>query len=132
VLTLYAEPFASTGVNRAFGELARPGERYLNFYGARGSGSFISPLPDGAHQVQDAYGAFRIENYDYWVRSFRATGVLRWEWRPGSTLYLVWQKTRWSQLSAGGAVGGRQLFKSLRDPGQDIALVKMSVLLGSF
>jgi hypothetical protein len=130
VLTLYAEPFVSTGVNGDFGELATPRGKYLSVYGAPGSGSRISLLADGAHQVQDGFGTFRIENYDYWVRSFRATGVLRWEWRPGSTVFLIWQKTRWNQLSAYGNVDGGQLFKSLRDPGQDIALVKMSVLFG--
>lgn len=130
VLTLYAEPFASTGVNRDFGELAQPRGSFLNVYGAPGSGSTIDLLPDGAHQVQDAFGTFRIEDYDYWVRSFRATGVLRWEWLPGSTLFLIYQKTRWNQLSVGGDVNGSQLVKSLRDPGQDIAVVKVSVLLG--
>ena len=58
VLTLYAEPFVSTGVNRDFGELEQPGGKRLNVYG---TGSFIKPLPDGAHAVQDAYGTFRIE-----------------------------------------------------------------------
>ena len=132
VLALYAEPFVSTGVNRDFGELARPGGSFLNVYGAPGSGSSIELLSDGAHQVQDVLGTFRIEDYDYWVRSFRATGVLRWEWRPGSTLFLIWQKTRWRQLSQGGNVESSQLLKSMNDPGQDIALVKMSVLLGRF
>jgi hypothetical protein len=132
VLTLYAEPFVSSGVNGDFGELARPGERYLNVYGARGSGSWIYLLPDGAREVQDALGTFRIENYDYWVRSFRATSVLRWEWRPGSTLFLIWQNTRWHQLSAGADVLGGQLLNAIHDPGQNIALIKMSVLLGRF
>jgi len=132
VLTLYAEPFVSTGVNRDFGELDKPGSKFLDVYGARGTGSAIDVLPDGAHRVQDAYGIFRIEDYDYWVRSFRATGVMRWEWRPGSTLFLVWQKTRWRQLSQGGDIGGAQLFRSMHDPGQDIALVKASFLLGRF
>ena len=31
---------------------------------------------------------------DFNVRSFRSNLVLRWEWRPGSTLYLVWQQDR--------------------------------------
>jgi Domain of unknown function (DUF5916)/Carbohydrate family 9 binding domain-like len=29
---------------------------------------------------------------DFNVRSFRATAVIRWEYRPGSTLFLVWQR----------------------------------------
>jgi hypothetical protein len=130
VLTLYAEPFASTGVNRDFGELAEPGSKFLRVYGAPGSGSWVIPLEDGALQVHDALGTFRIENYDYWVRSFRATGVLRWEWRPGSTVFLIWQKTHWNVLSEGGPAGAGELLKSMGDPGEDILLVKVSFLLG--
>ena len=80
--------------------------------------------------MQDTLGTFRIENYDYWVRSFRATGVLRWEWRPGSTLFLIWQKTRWNVLSEEASVGSAELFRSMGDPGQDVLLVKATVLLG--
>ena len=127
VLTLYAEPFVSSGVNRDFGELEYPRGMRLNTYG---KGSFITRLPDGAHSVQDAYGNFRIENYDYWARSFRATGVLRWEWRPGSTVFLIWQKTQWNVLSEGGPAGTAELLKAVGDPGQDIALVKVNFLIG--
>jgi hypothetical protein len=130
VFTLYAEPFVSTGVNRDFGEVEEPGAKVLRVYGTPGTGSRITPLPDGAHEVQDTLGAFRIENYDYWVRSFRATGVLRWEWRPGSTVFLIWQKTRWNVLSEEASVGTAELFRSMGDPGQDVLLVKASVLVG--
>jgi hypothetical protein len=130
VLTLYAEPFASTGDNWGFGELAEPGSKYLRVYGAPSTDSSITPLPDGAFEGEDAFGTFRIENYDYWVRSFRATGVLRWEWRPGSTLFLIWQNTRWSELSEDRPVGADDLLRSMSDPGQGILLVKASILLG--
>ena len=28
------------------------------------------------------------------MRELRSNAVFRWEWRPGSTLFLVWQQTR--------------------------------------
>ncbi|HET7464412.1 MAG TPA: DUF5916 domain-containing protein [Longimicrobium sp.] len=31
---------------------------------------------------------------DFTVRSLRGNAVLRWEWRPGSTVYLAWQQQR--------------------------------------
>ena len=31
---------------------------------------------------------------DFNVRSFRSNLVLRWEWRPGSIFYMVWQQDR--------------------------------------
>ena len=36
----------------------------------------------------------QLPNLDFNYRSLRGTAVLRWEWRPGSTLYLAWQQNR--------------------------------------
>ena len=35
---------------------------------------------------------FSIPDRDFDVLSFRSNAVVRWEWRPGSTLFLVWQQ----------------------------------------
>ncbi len=35
-----------------------------------------------------------IPNLDFNLRSLRGNSVLRWEWRPGSTLYAAWQQSR--------------------------------------
>ena len=78
----------------------------------------------------DGRTVFRIENYDYWVRSFRGMGVFRWEWNPGSTLFVIYQKSQWGYVSGAEPTGIPELFDSLSDPGQDIALVKLSFLLG--
>ena len=37
---------------------------------------------------------FDFDNPDFNLRSLRGTGVLRWEYRPGSTLYFVWTQER--------------------------------------
>jgi len=34
------------------------------------------------------------EDNDYTYRAFNSTIVLRWEYRPGSTLYVVWTQAR--------------------------------------
>jgi hypothetical protein len=46
--------------------------------------------PDGAGPAP----AFTLANPDFNVRSLRGNAVLRWEYRPGSTLYFVWQQQR--------------------------------------
>ena len=43
---------------------------------------------------------FTVSNRDFNVRSLRSNAVFRWEWRPGSTLFLVWQQTRSDRLVA--------------------------------
>ena len=73
----------------------------MNFFG-RDNGSTVSRStaadgsvtytvdPDGP----GAAPAFTFSNPDFNSRSLRGTGVLRWEYRPGSTLYFVWTQER--------------------------------------
>jgi hypothetical protein len=35
-----------------------------------------------------------IPNLDFNLRSLRGNAVLRWEWRPGSTMFVAWQQSR--------------------------------------
>lgn len=51
----------------------------------------------------------RFAEIDNTLRSLRGNAVLRWEWRPGSTLYVAWQQTR-----QGVGVDGE--FDARRDP----------------
>ena len=44
--------------------------------------------------MTDGLASFTLKNSDFNIRSFRSNVVLRWEWRPGSILYLVWQQNR--------------------------------------
>jgi hypothetical protein len=129
VLTLYAEPFISSGEAHDFGELTAAGAQALRVYGT--DGTSISRLEDGAYEVVDGDEDFRIENYDFWVRSFRSSAVFRWEWRSGSSVFLIWQKNLWSFLDRSRATSAEALFHSVRDPGEDILVAKVSFLLGS-
>jgi hypothetical protein len=72
-LQLYGEPFVSSGDYEHYKELvagraARHADRYAPF----------------AH----------ADDEDFSVLSFRTTNVLRWEFKPGSTLFVVWQQSR--------------------------------------
>jgi len=63
----------------------------------------IDTLPDGSY-VLDADGEgpsspFRIARPDFDVRSLRVNAVLRWEFRPGSSLYAVWTQRRQGQAA---------------------------------
>ena len=60
-------------------------------------------LVDGrAARYDDRYAPFDYAgNPDFNYRSFRTTNVLRWEYKPGSTLFVVWQQGRESTLDRG-------------------------------
>lgn len=128
VLSLHAEPFVSSGRAHGFGELRAARSGALRVYGA--DGTSITRLDDGGWRVVDAENEFRIDNVDFWVRSFRGSAVLRWEWRAGSLLYLIWRKEQWLVDPRGGPMGPDTLVRSLHDPGMDVLLAKISFLLG--
>jgi hypothetical protein len=105
-LQLFAQPFLASGKYTSFKEFAEPKSRRMNFFG-RDNGSTVVANTDASGAVTsytvdpDGPGApgvggqpFTFANQDFNVRSLRGTGVLRWEYRPGSTLYLVWTQIR--------------------------------------
>ena len=108
---LYAQPFASTGRFKGYKELAQPATENYLLYGVD-NGSTITPVadpetgntqsytidPDGA----GAAPSFSIDNPDFRTHSLRGNAVFRWEYRPGSALYLVWQQQRSDFLSYEG------------------------------
>ena len=71
-LEMYAQPFISSADFGAPEELVAP----------------------RTYEFQPYTGAEPIPERDFNLRSLRGTAVLRWEWRPGSTLYVAWQQSR--------------------------------------
>ncbi len=97
-LQLYAQPYVATGSYRDFKELTAPRTTDYLVYG-RTPGSTLQRTtnPDGsvAAYTLDPDGAgpraaVTIGNPDFSYRSLRGNAVLRWEYRPGSTLFFVW------------------------------------------
>jgi len=121
-LDVYAEPFAASGRYNGFGELAAARSRDLRMYGT--DGTTLERLADGRYQVTDGAATFMLSNSDFNVRSFRSNVVLGWEWRPGSTLFVVWQQNRSNTESQGGHVGAGDLFGSFSAPGDHIVAIK--------
>lgn len=71
---LYAQPFIASGASSAWRELSDPR--------AAAYGDRFAPYGSGA-----APGAFNS-------KQFNSNAVLRWEYRPGSVLFFVWQQGR--------------------------------------
>jgi len=122
-LETYVEPFAASGRFHGFGELLAPRRRELLVYGTNGTA--IVRNADGTQTVRDGSHVFDIDNEDFNERSFRSNAVLRWEWRLGSTLYLVWQQNRRAQLPF-AAAGPGDLFGALDARGENVLAIKVS------
>jgi hypothetical protein len=101
-LDFYGEPFAASGWYSHFGELAAARTR------------LTLPLTG------------TLPSRDFNVQSFRSNLVLRWEWRAGSTLYLVWQQDREREETLGTRVGLGDMFSSLGRSGDNFFAIKAS------
>ena len=122
----YIEPFASSGQYEHFGELAAARTFNLREYGSDGT---AIELADGRYTVTDGDAEFAFNNPNFNIRSFRSNLVLRWEWRPGSTAYLVWQQNRFEARDPAQRVGTGGLFQALGAPGDNVLAFKVSYWL---
>jgi hypothetical protein len=100
---LYAQPFFASGRYGPLKELRAPGVFDFLEYGSD-IGS-VERLDDGRFLIDPdgdpaTANQFFVRDPDFSVRSLLGNAVLRWEWRPGSTLFLVWQQSRSERLFA--------------------------------
>lgn len=128
----YFEPFAATGGYSEFGELREPRTTDLRFYGEDGT-TLSESTGDAPHTltVQDGAEEFSFIRPDFRSLSFRSNLVMRWEWLPGSTLFLVWQVDRGGfgfETDPTGA-GPGDLFDSPGEPGRNFFAVKATYWL---
>ena len=123
-LDVYAEPFAASGHYEDLGELAEPSTRLRRIYGT--DGTTAVQQPDGSFLITDGAETFTLSNPDFNVHSFRLNVVLRWEWRLGSTLYVVWQQDRRQRELIGDRIGLLDPFRSLTVPGNNYFVIKTS------
>jgi hypothetical protein len=84
----------------------------------------------GVYEVdenRDGKVDYSFDRPDFDFRDFNSTLVLRWEYRPGSQLYVVWSQARSEELLRPGPLRLGSEYRSLFDaPPHDIFLVKFS------
>jgi hypothetical protein len=131
-LQLFMQPFAASGRFSRFKEFTTPRRFEFAVYGEdRG---VITESATGARIVDpDGTGpatAFTIPNQDFTVRALRGNAVLRWEYSPGSALFLVWSQQREQAFddARGGVIG--EATRTFADPGRHVFLVKFSRWIG--
>ena len=132
-LEFYVQPFIATGDYGTLKELTSPGTFDFTRYGidagdvTQGEEGDYVVDPDGTGPAD----SFTIENRDFNRTSIRGTGVLRWEWRPGSTLFLVWQQNRSNREDYGDFEFGRDVEAIFQGDAHNIFMIKATYWLGS-
>ncbi|MGC8892990.1 MAG: DUF5916 domain-containing protein [Candidatus Saccharicenans sp.] len=127
-LQVYLQPFIAVGKYDRFKQLNRPRTYDYLVFGEGGStiekaGENYIIDPDGPNGPA---ASFVISNPDFNYKSMRGTIVLRWEYRPGSLLYLVWTQNRADYSYPGDLSLWRDLGNLFTAPGENIFLVKFS------
>jgi hypothetical protein len=131
---LYAQPFTFAGQYQVFKELAAPRTYSFTVYG-RDHGSTITYDPAARRYTVHPDGAIpgdslQFDNPDFRTRSLRTNAVLRWEYRPGSTLFVVWTQARFNALGDPTFDAGRYLgHELLLDRPTNVLLVKVNYWL---
>ncbi len=110
----YAQPFASVGRYAPLKLAADPkAQRYADRFDGLDVDRATRPGGDADVSLdvdRDGRTDFTFDEPDFRLASLRTSAVLRWEFRPGSTLFLVWQQDRRDEttLATGspfGAIG---------------------------
>jgi len=126
-LQLYAQPLIASGDYTDYKELARPRSYDFNVYGQSGSSTFdpttFAADPDGPGGPAQP---LEIGNQNFNFRSLRGNAVLRWEYMPGSTLYLVWTQSRTDDEAIGDFRFGRSFRRLFSAKADNIFAIKMT------
>lgn len=124
---MFAQPFISSGDYGLPMQLHAPGTfDFDRFSSANGTlvehEDYYRVDPDGT----GAAPSFDVSKRDFNTRSLRGNAVMRWEWRPGSTLFLVWQQTRARSQAIGNFDFGRDLDGMFGAKPENVFMLKLT------
>jgi hypothetical protein len=133
-LQLYAQPFISAGRYTRFMEVAEP--RATGFetrFTAYSDGQLAYDAKNRRYTVdRDANGAadFAFGDPDFSFKQMRSNAVVRWEYRPGSSLFVVWGHGRTAEDPMGDFRFRRDVSDLWSTAGSNTLLIKVSYWLG--
>jgi len=140
-LQLFAQPLLSSGANQRYKQLAAsqsfdfqdfvPGVAEVLPDQVLCSGDICNV--DGTQHVDfdgDGVTDDSFGDRDFNIRSLIGNAVLRWEYRPGSTVFFVWQRSQAGRSSVGDFDFGRDLGALFSAPAEDRFIVKVNYWLG--
>jgi Domain of unknown function (DUF5916) len=134
-LQLFAQPFISSNEFSSFKEYARTRDNDKLIYGtdigtvqesitAQGQRRYLID-PDGNGPAAQ----FTVDDPNFTFRSLRGNAVFRWEYTPGSTLFLVWTQDRASEEGVGDFDFSRDRRALFDSPASHVFLVKVNYWL---
>ena len=128
-LSVVAEPFIASGQYATPQELRAPRIFAFNVYGKDVGTARQDPDtrvftvdPDGTGPA----AAFTISDRSFNTRSMNATANVRWDWRDGSTFFLVWQHRRANPATFGSFSWNRDVHDLFASPSENTLMFKFN------
>ena len=130
----WGQPFIASGEYSAFKHITdSKAENLTDRYNSYSSDQISFNADWNAYVIdenRDGNIDYTIGKPDFNVKEFLSNFVVRWEYRPGSTVYLVWSQTRNQYINDGTFELSNDLNQLFGEKANNIFLVKFSYRLG--
>lgn len=136
-LQYWGQPFVATGKYTQHKFITDPlADGFENRFSVFDENQISYYEPDNLYEIdenRDGTTDYSFENRDFNVQEFLSNLVLRWEYNPGSSVYLVWSQTRNGYYPNGNMNVGEDLgnlFDSDENHPRNVFLIKFSYRFG--
>ena len=129
----WGQPFLASGKYNEFKRITDSrANKYTDRFSLLNGNELIYLNSDEIYRVSDPSGnqLYTFDQPDFNVKEFLSNMVVRWEYLPGSTIYLVWSQTRDQSVSNGNFNLYKDLTKLFDEKAHNIFLLKISFRLG--
>lgn len=130
----WGQPFIATGDYDAFKYITNSKADEINNRYALYSGEQITyDAQNSVYNIDETLNGqtdYSFDNPDFNVKEFLSNLVVRWEYRPGSMIYLVWSQNRSSYDNMGKFDFGNDLTDLFDEKPHNVFLVKFSYRIG--
>ena len=128
----YFQPFFAVGAYSHYKEFTHPESYDFMEYGVDGNSTIVTTSdsvfldPTGDYDKDP----IRFTKPDFNSKSFIGNAVLRWEFRPGSVLYLVWTSHRYDSQNPGVMKINRDIKHLFDQSSDDVVAIKVTYWFG--
>lgn len=130
----YGQPFVSAGKYTNYKKITVPdAENYTDRFHIFSSGEISRDEVNNQYNVYENHNQqpdYIFDNPDFSFRQFRSNLVIRWEYLPGSTLFLVWSQGRTHSVSDGSFSYANDIQDLFSTKATNVFLIKLSYWLG--
>jgi hypothetical protein len=129
---LYAQPFLSTGSYGDYKDADRPtAQGYADrFYHYSDDDLRIEDGQVSVRRDRSGSNAYSFSRPDFGARELRSTLVVRWQYRPGSTVFAIWSHGRSAYDGEGAFRLGSELQTLAQTKGENVVMLKANYWFG--